>query len=313
MNTPHYFITGASGCIGHYLLEDLLQSTDAHLDCLLRNPAKLDARYHHHPRITIHKGSLDHIENHQELIQQCDTLVHIATAWHDDDYSMQINYHKTLEMIQYATEGCCNKIIYFSTASILGRDNKPNPDALKLGPMYIKSKYRAHEAMQKLTNTPPIYTVFPTLVMGGNSHIPYSHISGGIKDHQRYIKIARFLSAKGQFHFMHGQDIAAIVTHLITNNEEKKQYVLGQDKLSIKQGIQEISRACGNRVYWQFPLNNRFVVKLAKLLGVKFDPWGEYCALNHDQSYQVTDPGNFNRTNNFPTITDAVKDIEGVG
>ena len=178
--------------------------------------------------------------------------------------------------------------------------------------MYIKSKYRAHEAMQTLTDTPPIYTLFPTLVMGGNKQVPYSHISGGIKDHQRYVKIARFLSAKGQFHFMHGKDIASVTTHLVINDEDQKEFVLGQQKITVKQGICDINRACGNRVYWQFPLNNRFVVKLAKLLGVKFDPWGEYCALNHDQSYQVTNPGDFNRTNYFPTIGDAVLDIEGI-
>ena len=90
MNTSHYFITGASGCIGHYLLDDLLQSTTGHLDCLIRNPAKLAAQYHNHPRITLHQGSLDQVEAHQDLVKTCDVMIHIATAWHDDDYSMQI-------------------------------------------------------------------------------------------------------------------------------------------------------------------------------------------------------------------------------
>ena len=313
MTTPHYFITGASGCIGHYLLENLLESTDAHLDCLIREKAKLHKRYHKHPRITMHKGKLDDIKAQESVVKNCDILIHIATAWNDDPYSMEINYHKTLDLIKYASKGKCKKIIYYSTASILSGNNKANPDALEYGPMYIKSKYRAHEAIKKMQNTPPIYTVFLTLVMGGRFDIPYSHISGGIKDNQKYLKIARFFSAKGTFNFMHGKDIALITTHLILHDQKHNEFVLGQEKISVKHAIKEISHACGNRVYFQFPLNNAFIVKLAKLLGVKFDPWGEYCAMHHNQSYFVSKPEDFNKKSYFPTLNDAVKDIEGLG
>ena len=35
------FITGASGCIGHYLVETLIENTDHELFLMMRNPAKL--------------------------------------------------------------------------------------------------------------------------------------------------------------------------------------------------------------------------------------------------------------------------------
>lgn len=39
------FITGASGCIGHYITEALIQQTDHELFLLVRNPQKLRLKY----------------------------------------------------------------------------------------------------------------------------------------------------------------------------------------------------------------------------------------------------------------------------
>jgi nucleoside-diphosphate-sugar epimerase len=41
MATKKVFITGASGCIGHYLIEHLIQETDWELYLLIRNPEQL--------------------------------------------------------------------------------------------------------------------------------------------------------------------------------------------------------------------------------------------------------------------------------
>lgn len=41
MNAKKIFITGASGCIGHYLVETLIQQTNHELYLLVRNRDKL--------------------------------------------------------------------------------------------------------------------------------------------------------------------------------------------------------------------------------------------------------------------------------
>jgi hypothetical protein len=47
------FITGASGCIGHYLIEALLDTTPHELFLLLRNPAKLQFNWQDKPRLHV--------------------------------------------------------------------------------------------------------------------------------------------------------------------------------------------------------------------------------------------------------------------
>ncbi|XTZ12966.1 MAG: SDR family oxidoreductase, partial [cyanobacterium endosymbiont of Rhopalodia inflata] len=45
------FLTGASGCIGHYMTEALIQETAHELFLLVRNPEKLQVDYKARPNI----------------------------------------------------------------------------------------------------------------------------------------------------------------------------------------------------------------------------------------------------------------------
>ena len=307
--TSKIFITGATGCVGHYLLDLLTTKTDFELHLLIRTPGNLPDCYKQHSNIHLHPGSLDAISDHHDAIKQCDILIHIATAWHDDDYATTINVDRTIELMNIASQGQCKKIIYFSTASILDNDNQPNPHALELGPMYVKSKYLAHQTIQTLDHLPPVYTVFPTLVMGGNDTIPYSHISGGLKEFHRYIGLLRFFSINGCFHFIHCKDIAEMVLHLCLHNHNQTEFVLGQEKLMAKQAIKQLCQAYNKRVMPQIPLNTRVILTLAKWLRIKIDPWGQYCAQKANMSHSVTNPSHFGLKNHFPTLVDVVNDI----
>ena len=179
--------------------------------------------------------------------------------------------------------------------------------------MYIKSKYRAHEEIEKANFKVPVYTLYPTLVMGGNAHVYYSHISGGIRDYHKWARILRFFSVDGACHFIHTRDIAEIVWHLIANDVEQRKFVLGQEKMTVKQVIQNISEVGGWKVWFQIPLSTKFILSLTKLLRIKIDPWGMYCINHSEQVYQVTSPTDLNLTNHFPTFKQAIRDIEGIG
>lgn len=312
MTANKIFITGATGVVGHYLLNRLLPTASDHYHLLVRSPDKFPQHYQQHPNVSIHQGALDTIEQHKTIIEDCDKLIHIATAWHDDDYATFINVEKSLELMHIASSGACQKIIYFSTASILNQQNQPNPIALDIGPMYVKSKYQAHQFINQSTTLAPVTTVFPTLVMGGSDNIPYSHISGGLKDFHRYISLLRFFSLNGSFHFIHCQDIAEMVDYLLDNDTDQAEYVLGQPRIQAKQVIREITRACGKRSYPQIPFNTHVLLKLAKILRIKIDPWGEYCAKTADLYHRATNPSHFGRTNHFPTIFDASRDIAAI-
>mgnify|MGYP000887909757 CR=1 FL=1 len=312
MKPKNIFITGGTGCVGKYLLNLLLASSDATLHLLVRTASRLDSFYKNHPQIKFYSGTVDAIEKHKDLVSSCDVVVHIATSWCDNDSAMKTNCEKTLELFKIAEEGLCQKIIYFSTASILNDKNELNPEAYEVGPMYIKSKYRAHEEIEKLNYKTPIYTVYPTLVLGGDSNIYYTHISGGIKNYHRYIRFLRFFSVNGACHFIHTRDIAEIVWFLIGHNVKQRKFVLGQKRLTIKNAIQEATDACGFKNLFQIPINTKFIVFLTKIFRIKLDPWGMYCLKNSEQTYRATDPSELDLTNHFPTFRQAVEDIEGI-
>ena len=106
------FITGGTGCIGTYILDLLLNNQKYECHLLCRTPQKIDSRYSNHNFI-IHQGSMDEIQVHQEIISQCQLIIHIATDWSDSDHGHFINVEQTLKLFSYTTNAL-EKIIYFS-------------------------------------------------------------------------------------------------------------------------------------------------------------------------------------------------------
>ena len=81
-STPkRIFLTGASGCIGHYIVEALGQNPNYHLDLLLRTPTKLHPTLAALPNVHIHQGDLRDIRKYRDLLQQADVAIPIATCW----------------------------------------------------------------------------------------------------------------------------------------------------------------------------------------------------------------------------------------
>jgi len=176
------FLTGVSGCIGHYIAEILLENPDYELYFLVRNIAVL-----------------------------------IATSWGGEEESYQINVVKTLELISYLDAQICEKVLYFSTASILNQNNQPLPEAGEIGTNYIRTKYICYSKFTDLEIADKIITLYPTFVLGGDENKPYSHIYGGLPDVLKYIGLVRWFQADGSFHFIHAKDIAQVVNYLIEN------------------------------------------------------------------------------------------------
>jgi nucleoside-diphosphate-sugar epimerase len=81
MNPKRIFMTGASGCIGHYIAEALIQETEHELFLLVRNPNKLGFDYEARPGITILQGDLRQIEYFGDLLKTMDVAILAATAW----------------------------------------------------------------------------------------------------------------------------------------------------------------------------------------------------------------------------------------
>ena len=316
-------MTGASGCIGHYMAEALIQETDHDLFMLVRNPKKLGFDYEARPGITILQADLRQIAQFGDLLKTMDVAILAATAWGGQQESFDINVVKTLRLMELLDPIVCEQVIYFSTASVLDRNNKPLKEAAQLGTDYIRSKSDCLGRLSKLAIAPKITTLFPTLVLGGEANKPYSHVSSGIADVVKWVDVIRWLKADGSFHFIHARDIAQVVRYLIDHppnpniREEidaiaSNQLVLGNQLTTVNQAVEEVCAYLGKTIYFRVPLSlwlaNLFIV----LFRIQMAAWDRFSLNYRHFSYQnPVNPETLGLPAYCPTFTDILK-ISGI-
>ena len=305
------FITGSTGCIGSYVTERFLSNDNYELHLLVRNPSRLKFNYEKYPGVVVHTGDIAKIEEHRETISQANYIIHIATAWGKDNGEL-INVEKTCELFLYADPKICERIIYFSTASILGRGNRPVKEALTEGTPYIRTKYMAHEKLQKSPIYEKIITLFPTLVFGGDESHPFSHISKGlIKNNLWYLRLLSFFYANCTFHFLHGKDIAKVTEYILIHNEIKeKEYVLGNTVITAKEAIKTICKVFNIPIYFRFKITPAIVFFTTWLFRIKINPWDRFCIKNPFFEYNTVNPSSFGLKGSFPTLESIMEDIK---
>jgi len=314
MSQKRIFVTGASGCVGHYLSEALIKETNHELYLLVRNPSKLKVDTQARPGITVLQGDMQEISLFADLLKTIDTAVLTATAWGGDN-TFEINVNKTLELMSLLDPDRCEQVIYFSTASVLGRNEQPLKEAGEIGIDYVRSKYDCLHKVPKLAIAPKVTTVFPTLVLGGETDKPYSHISSGISEVTKYIDLIRFLQLDGSFHFIHGRDIATVVRYLIDNppkeNPERK-LVLGQAQLTANQAIEDVCAYLGKKIIFRLPLSLWLANVIIALFRIQMDDWSRFCMNYRHFTYKnAINPATFGLPNYCATMSDVLK-ISGV-
>ena len=308
------FITGASGCIGHYIT-DLLLQTPHELFLLVRDPNKLKLNLEGRSNVHVIQGDLYAIQDQADLLKTIDTAILIATAWGGEQRAYDINVTKTLQLLSLLDSDRCRQVLYFSTASILGRDNQPLPEAGQLGTGYVRSKYTCHQRLQQLAIAPKVTTLFPTLVFGGDDHKPYSQISAGLADVLKWMPLIRFFSADGSFHFIHAQDIAQVVVHLVDHPPapgESRELVLGNAPTQADDAIAQICRYLNHPIYLRIPLSIQLANVLIRLFRIQMAAWDRFCLNYRHFVYQnPVNPAVFGRSPFCPTLPDLLK-ISGI-
>ncbi len=275
------FITGGSGCIGHYLVEQLLHHTPHDLFLLVRNPDKLQFPWRDQPRLQVIPGDIRQVRQHQGLLATMDTVILAATAWGGAQEIYDINVTGNLELMGLLDGDRCRQILYFSTASILDRQNQPLPEAGSLGTDYIRSKYQCYLRLGEVPLADRITTIFPTLVFGGDKDKPYSHISAGLPEVTKWMGLIRFLRAEGSFHFAHGRDIAQVVAHLVdhpaTGTGRDRQIIIGNPALQVNEAIGEMAAYLGLRQWFTIPLSYWLADRIIDLFRIEMAPWDRFC------------------------------------
>ncbi|MBD2195182.1 MULTISPECIES: NAD-dependent epimerase/dehydratase family protein [Calothrix] len=314
MTQKRILVTGASGCIGHYIAEALIQETDYELYLLVRNPNKLTVNTQGRSGITVLQGDMLQINQFADLLSTIDTAVLTATAWGGEE-TFNINVNKTLELLKLLDPEKCQQVIYFSTASVLDRHNQPLKEAGEIGTDYVSSKYQCLQQLPKLAIAPKITTVFPTVVLGGDANKPYSAVTSGIPEVTKYVNLIKFLQADGSFHFIHGKDIATTIRYLIDNpptEREPRRFVLGQEQLTVNQAVEQVCTYLGKKIYFRIPLSLSLANLIIAVFRIQMAAWDRFCMNYRHFTYdKVINPASFGLPNYCVTMSDVLK-ISGV-
>ena len=309
------FITGSSGCIGHYMAEALIQETDHELFFLVRNPDKLQFNYQSRPNVHLIIGDLQNIDKFSDLLKTINVAILAATSWGGVNESYEINVIKTLELIQLLDSENCEQIFYFSTASILNQQNQPLPEAGKFGTNYVRTKYQCFIKLKELPNYQKVTTLFPTFVFGGDLNKPYSHLSGGIGDVLKWINLIRWFKADGSFHYIHAKDIAKVIQHLVDNplpGADDKLVVLGNKKTTVDEAVEVICTYLNRRIYFRIPLSIALANFFIKVFRLRMEDWDRFSMNYRHFTYQnVVTPSTFGIDNYCTTINDVMR-LSGV-
>jgi nucleoside-diphosphate-sugar epimerase len=319
-------ITGASGCVGQHIAEQLLRETDAQLLLWLRDPSKLTAVPADHPRITLLVGDLRDVEPHRAAITSATRIIHTATAWGDPERAQQVNVVAVKAMLAATNPAVLEQVIYFSTASILNRDLELLPEAMAYGTEYIQTKAQCLQQLEQHPLAQKIVAVFPTLVFGGRvdggGPFPTSYLTAGLMEGARWLWLAKWLRADASFHFIHAADIARVCVHLATHPHQPnpeagqgavRRLVLGQPAVTVNETVK---RLCRWRRSWLPPvgvdLQGWLIEGLIKLLRIEVNAWDRFSIRQrHFVHSPVSPPERFGMVSHAPTL-DAVFEDAGL-
>ena len=313
MTPKRILVTGASGCIGHYISEALIQDTDHELFLMVRNPAKLSIDCEARPGIHVVQADMLQIETLGELLKTIDVAILTATAWGGME-AFDVNVVKTIRLMNMLDPQRCQQVLYFSTASVLDRQQKLLKEAGQIGTEYIRSKHDCKQRIAALAIAPKVTTLYPTLVLGGDEKKPYSHLSSGIGEVIKWIDLIRFIKADGSFHFIHGRDIAQVVLHLIKNPPpaDQRDIVLGNAPITVNEAIEEACRYLNRNILFRIPLSSVLADVVIKVFNIQMAAWDRFCMQYRHFTYEhPVSPKNFGLPGYCATFSDVLK-VSGV-
>lgn len=320
-------VTGASGCIGHYVVEQLLAQTSHHLYVLVRNPHKLKVFCPDSDRLHWVEGNLQDLSCLKSILPCIDWGILMATAWGDPTETYHINVTQTVGLIESLFQQKCQHIFYFSTASILDRSNQLLPQAEALGTDYIRTKYQCFQALERSSFSDRITVFFPTLVFGGDAQKPISHLSSGLPDILKWLWLIRFLSIDASFHFLHAYDIAQVICHELetiahrqissegktvanTSANTLRKVVLGNPSLTVQSAIEQLCAARKLPILFQVPLSLWLADVIIWLFHIRVAAWDRFCLTYRHFTYQnPVNPRQFEKAAYAETIVELLRII----
>ncbi len=317
MSIKNLLITGSNGCVGQYLIDWFLKNTRYKLFLMVRDKNKLSLSIQKNKRVKLLICDIRECHKFSKEISQINFVIHTATAWGDPKRAYEVNIKAFEELLGMLEKTKLEKIIYFSTASILNKETELMRESLIYGTEYIQTKYKCFERLRKSSFAEKTFVVFPTLVFGGTlnkrSNYPVSYLTSGLKEINRWLWLARFLKLNSKFHFIHAKDIAQICGFLLQNYKKEnyvgfKKFVLGQKFISIDDAITTLLKRNNMKRYFSIPLTKKLMKILLRVLPIQTTPWDSFSIKKYDFNHDpITSPETFNLKSHAKSLPDILR------
>lgn len=306
-------ITGASGCVGQYLVEELLAETQHELVLVVRNPSKLPRQVASDPRVTVVEADVAEVGSYRDRLGSIDTAFLVAACWGGPD-AFRVNVEANLALTDHLARNGGRRVFYFATGSVIDAEGRMLPAAKELGSEYIRSKYQLVEEIEKRAGEIEIVGLYPTLILGGGDGKPMSHFANLLREARPWAWLARFFKADGKFHYIHARDIARTARHLIDAPldafAQPRRIVLGNPALTANDFIEQFSRYLGFSMPFRIEIKDRLAEVLIRTFRIQLSPWDRYCMQHRDLSYRrVYNPADFGLPVHCPDIAAALSGI----
>ena len=284
---------------------------------MVRDKNKLPLAIQKNKRIKLLICDIRECNRFSKEISQVNFLIHTATAWGDPKRAYDVNIKAFEELLGMLEKDKLEKIIYFSTASILNEQCELMRESLTYGTEYIQTKYKCFERLKESSFAEKTFAVFPTLVFGGTlnkrSKYPVSYLTSGLKEINKWLWLARFLKLNSKFHFIHANDIAQICGFLIRNYKLDaykgfKKFVLGQNFISIDDSINILLKRNHMTRYFSIPLTKKIMKILLRVLPIQTTPWDSFSIKKYDFNHvTITNPETFNLRSHAKSLQDILR------
>ena len=284
---------------------------------MVRDKSKLPISVQENKKVKLIVCDIRESNRYKKEISQINYLIHTATAWGDPRRAYEVNIKAFEELVKMLDIDKLEKIIYFSTASILDTQTELMRESLIYGTEYIQTKYECFKRLRESTFAEKTFAVFPTLVFGGTleekSKYPVSYLTSGLKEINRWLWLARFLKIDSKFHFIHANDIAQICGFLINNHKKLqyrgfKKFVLGQRHISIDNAINILLKRNKMKRYFALPMTKRILKILLRILPIQATPWDIFSIKKYDFNHvPITNPETFNLKSYAKSLNDILR------
>ena len=240
-------VTGASGIVGHYVVEDLVNSGHQ-VRALKRKTSNIQRLNHIKDKIEWFDADILDIASLSKAYQGIERVVHCAAlvSFHREDKNkmMQINVEGTANMLNLALENRITKFVHVSSVSALGRnstnsiiDENTKWEESEYNTNYGASKHEAElEVWRAQEEGLSTVIINPSIILGpGNWNSSSMQIFNYVNQNRKFYP-------PGEMNYVDVRDVIQIINILLFNEIEGERFIVNSGKAPYKDIFELIAK-----------------------------------------------------------------------